>query len=194
LFNVNKRPIKILEIGVDTGISLFSLNNNMNILNVPFEYTGIDIKIKPHIDILKYSFFQTNENKIDLIEENSLEYLKECKEVFDIIMIDGDHNYKTVKEELSYISSISHENSIILCDDYFGRWSKKDLYYSQREGYENIKIATPYESSEKNGVGTAIDDFLEENKQFYSFKIMEGEPICIINKRNSIIKQEQEKG
>lgn len=191
LFSINQKPIKILEIGVDTGISLFALNNNMNILNIPFEYTGIDIKIQSHIDILRYTFFQTNQNKIDLIEKNSLEYLKECKEVFDIIMIDGDHNYKTVYQELSFINKISHENTLIICDDYFGRWSKKDLYYSQREGYEDIDIATPYEKSEKNGVGTAIDDFLEGNSKFYSFKLMEGEPICIINKENKIIKEER---
>lgn len=187
LFQNKKESVKILEIGVDTGISLFSLNNNFNLLNVQFEYTGIDIKIQKHIDVMKYTFLQKNENKINLLEKNSLIYLEDCKDVFDIIMIDGDHNYKTVIKEMNHLDNISHDNTLIICDDYYGRWSNKDLFYSEREGYENNSLATIKEYSEKEGVGTAIDEFLSENKNYISFTVMKGEPICIIKKSNSLI-------
>tara|TARA_B100000035_G_scaffold315483_1_gene336932 strand:- start:16353 stop:16985 length:633 start_codon:yes stop_codon:yes gene_type:complete len=192
VFENKKTPIKILEIGVDTGITLFSLNNNLNMLNTPFEYKGIDILIQPHIDIMKYTFLQANKNKIELIQENSLSYLEKCNEVFDIILIDGDHNYKTVIKELSYLDNISHKNTLVVCDDYFGRWSKKDLYYSEREAYQENKIATPKEESEKQGVGTAIDEFLQNNK-YNVFTLFEsGEPICLIKKENEIIGNKSE--
>ena len=182
------RNIKILEIGVDTGITLFALNNNLNLLSVPFEYTGIDIKVQNHVKVLDYTFMQRFEtNKIRVIEENSLKYLNTCDEKFDIIMIDGDHNYKTVREELSHLQKISHENTLVVCDDYTGRWSERDLYYADREGYENNKKATKYHDTEKKGVKNAIDDFLLENKNYEMFTIVQGEPVCLINKNNQLI-------
>ena len=188
---VQNKTVKILEIGVDTGITLFALNNNLNLLNVPFEYTGLDIKVQRHISVLNYTFLQKFEsNKIKVYEENSLNYLKDCNEIFDVILIDGDHNYKTVKKELSYLDMISHENTLVICDDYKGRWATLDLYYANRDGYEDNTKATKFEESEKQGVMTAIDEFLYENKNFTSFTLMEGEPICIINKKNNIIKKE----
>lgn len=183
-----ERNIRILEIGVDTGITLFSLNNNLNLIGVPFEYTGIDIMVQNHIGVMKYTFMQRyKSNKINVIEANSLEYLKTCQIDFDIILIDGDHNYKTVKEELSYLEKISNDNTLVVCDDYEGRWAHKDLYYVNREGYEDNQKATKYHNSEKKGVKTAIDDFLESNENFKKFTLMEGEPVCLINEKNSLL-------
>jgi antitoxin component HigA of HigAB toxin-antitoxin module len=39
----------------------------------------------------------------------------------------------------------------------------------------------------KQGVGTAIDEYLNENPEFKHFKLMKGEPICLIKKDNSIL-------
>jgi predicted O-methyltransferase YrrM len=189
LFNNEKRAIKILEIGIDTGISMFAINNNLNLLSVPFKYTGLDIHLQPHISVIDYTFLQKyNKNKNKFIKINSLEYLKNCNEKFDIIMIDGDHNYQTVYKELSYLEKVSHKNTLVVCDDYNGRWAKRDLYYSEREGYEENDIATKKIESDKKGVATAIDEFLEENLEYQSFFMMPGEPICIIKKENEFIK------
>ena len=77
---------------------------SVNVFNIPFEYTGIDINLQKHIEVLKYTFIQKHQdNLVNLIEQNSLKYLKNCSDVFDIIMIDGDHNYRTVIEELSHL-------------------------------------------------------------------------------------------
>ena len=190
---IQNKPVKILEIGVDTGISLFSLNNNLNIQKVPFEYTGVDIKIQNHIPVMQWSFMQVfpKKTKIKLINENSLAYLKDCNEKFDIIMIDGDHNYETVKQELLFLKKISHEHTLVVCDDYLGRHAYTDLYYSERPGYEDNKLATKRQESDKQGVKIAIDEFLNNND--YNCFTLPGlekcEPICMINKKNNIIKQ-----
>lgn len=186
-FNIN-RPVKILEIGVDRGSTLFALNNNLNILEVPFEYYGIDILIQDHLPVINWTFHQRYQNnKINLIEENSLNYLKKCNEIFDVILIDGDHNYRTVSEELTHLDRISHLNTLVICDDYFGRWKDRDGFYADQPGYEEITIATKSHMSEKQGVNNAIDDFLKENKEYQHFCLVKGEPICMIKKGNTIM-------
>jgi len=188
LFLKNSKKINILEIGIDTGISLFALNNNLNCHEIPFEYTGVDILVQIQVPVINYTFLQKHkENKINLIEKNSLEYLKECNDVFDIVLIDGDHNYETVIKELSFLDTITHNNSLIICDDYNGRWSKRDLYYSERESYKENSHATPSKTLDRQGVGNAIDDFIKENKSYKLFSLMQGEPVCMIRDNNNIL-------
>lgn len=188
--NGKQSPVKILEIGVDTGISLFALNNNLNMLNVSFEYTGIDIKIQPHIEVLNWAFFQSSkENKINLVEKNSLDFLKEDNSVYDVIMIDGDHNYETVAKECSYLRKISHKNTVFVFDDYEGKFSYEDQFYYNSKGYENNNLIQIKESSsEKRGVKTAVDEFIFQDGNLKTFKLMKGEPIVAIDVNNDVIK------
>ena len=184
-----EKSVKILEIGVDTGISLFSIVNNLNLIEVPFEYTGVDIKIQPHTQIIQWSFMQRfNQNKINLLENNSLRYLSECNEKFDIVLIDGDHNYETVARECKELKKISHVNTLFIFDDYFGKYASTDQFYYKREGYENNKLIMIKETNgEKQGVKTAVDEFVEKEEDFKLFTYMQGEPVCMINKNNTII-------
>lgn len=188
LFSKNNKKINILEIGVDTGISLFALNNNLNCQEIPFEYTGVDIMIQIQVPVINYTFLQKyKENKINLIEKNSLDYLESCNDIFDIVLIDGDHNYETVAKELGFLNSITHKNSLIICDDYNGRWSEKDLYYSERDLYKENIHATPHKNLDRQGVGNAINDFIKENESFKLFSLMQGEPVCMIRNNNDIL-------
>lgn len=189
MYSDMKKKIKILEIGVDTGISLFALTNNLNLMGVAFDYTGVDVKIQPHISAMNYMFYHhNNETKINLVEQNSLDYLPTLDEKFDIILIDGDHNYETISQECKILKNIMHENTLIIADDYEGRWSKKDLYYSDKEGYEENKLVTKKSKEyEKHGVKPAIDEFIENNNNIVSFKLMEGEPIVLVNKKNQYL-------
>ena len=156
---------------------------------IPFEYTGVDINIQPQVESIKWSFIQSfpEKTKINLINENSIAYLSKCNEKFDVIMIDGDHNYETVKTELSHLEKISHNHTLIICDDYNGRHSSKDLYYSQRPEFKNNKLATEYRHSEKQGVAPAVDEFLKENEAYTSFSyegLQNAEPICLVRLDN----------
>lgn len=185
----DKRPVKILEIGVDTGISLFAINNNLNLLGVPFEYTGVDIKIQPHIRPLDWAFLQRHDqNKVKLLEKNSLNYLSNCNEKFDIILIDGDHNYETVSRECKELRKISHKNTLFIFDDYHGKWATKDQFYNDEPGYEDNNLIMIKKSNlKKQGVKHAVDEFIEKDTNMISFILMQGEPICIIDKNNELV-------
>ena len=48
---------------------------------------------------------------------------------YDFYLIDGDSNYFTVMSELSYIHKVSKVGDILLFNDVYSGWAKKDLYY-----------------------------------------------------------------
>ncbi len=75
---------------------------------------------------------------------------------YDFYLIDGDHNYFTVMNELSYIHNVSKSNDILLFNDVSGGWARKDLYYDPQ------LIPEEHINGNKQGVLTAINDFLDE--------------------------------
>ncbi|SHK24150.1 glycosyltransferase [Tepidibacter formicigenes] len=139
-------------------------------------------------------------------EKNNMKYLKIYKELslnvlpklncYDIVLIDGDHNWYTVYNELKIIyKNNSLENfPIIILHDVSWPYARRDLYYNP----ENIPLAyrkpyakkgidpestnllekgglnselcnSIYENSLQNGVLTAIEDFLQENDNQFKF-------------------------
>ena len=164
---------QIFEIGVEFGNTPLSLNTWMG--DHEFNYAGIDIQIpRSLLDTLHYSDLKSH--NIHLMETNSLKYLpdliQEFEEqnlnfpVFTWILVDGDHNYHTVKKELDYLVKFADKYTIFLCDDYYGKWSEKDLYYSERETHKDSDT-TPIENTKKKGVRTAVDEFLKENDDYH---------------------------
>ncbi len=179
---------RILEIGVDSGITAISTIQRLILTHKSFHYVGLDIKIQDNVRLTLNQFHRLDGQNFVLIEENSLNYLENLQEKFDIILIDGDHNYFTVAKELNYLDTISHENTLVICDDYNGRWSNRDLYYSERPGYENSSIATKRHETQKTGVKPAVDEFLDQNSGWVSHMFMPGEPIVLFQKENKNIK------
>ena len=215
---------RILEIGVDKGQSFIPLLHSLYCLNDVSEFllAGIDVEIEHNVanvieiirnihgDVnidLDNKRADSNKRACVLYECKSLKKLKEMKEAgaeFDIVLVDGDHNYETVSQELDFINEITHQHSIIICDDYRGKWSKKDLYYADRN--KNNKKDMPEVISEKDvsevisekdmsdvmnavskivknippskeGVKAAVDDFLDKNEKWKIWdysKIMPG--------------------
>ena len=185
-------PIRVLEIGVYKGITTFSLINNLNCLGIKFIYDGIDIKIRNEVKITCQYMLKHKGSEINLIEDNSLNYLKNIKETYDVILIDGDHNYETVKSECELVKDLMHDNTLLIFDDYDGKWSNKDLYYSERDEYIDNEIATKRTNKfNKHGVKPAVDEFLENNRDtLFSFKIKpfeHSDPLCVIGRNNKII-------
>lgn len=84
----------------------------------------------------------------------SLNYLEHCNEVFDVVFIDGDHNYYTVLNELKLISKVLTDKGCIFIHDTANpSCAYKDYYYDVSTLPNNLDIG-------KQGVVTAIDDFL----------------------------------
>jgi predicted O-methyltransferase YrrM len=196
MFQETGSRIKILEIGVDTGISLFALNNNLSLLGTDFEYTGVDIKIQNHVKIISedYMFFKLKNTSITLKEENSLFFLKDLisnsNEKFDIILIDGDHNYYTVSKECKFIESLMHKNTLLLFDDYTGNYENDDYFYADRESYKGNHLATQNKNltSEKTGVKPAVDEFIKNNS-LIGFKIIDGDPLVVLGRENTVFQK-----
>ncbi len=161
---------KILEIGIDKGQSTLPIIQNLATRFENFLYCGVDIKMSNLVIEQASQFAGIAVTKNDLetkrraifCEENSLTFLPklaETSEKFDIVFLDGDHNYFTVSKELKLIEKVIHNKSIIICDDYNGKFSHRDSFYSDKEGYQDIKIATKSKPSEKQGVKTAVDEY-----------------------------------
>ena len=176
------RKPKVLEVGIDKGQTTFPLVHNMSFFE-GFTYIGLDISVQPIVVEQLSQYAHVSLGGIDdltgrdalLMEVNSLDWLalnQERKTKFDLVLIDGDHNYKTVLRELELVQAVIHPRTIIVCDDYNGQWAEKDLYYSDRESYKENNLATPSEESDKQGVRTAVDEFINKN-QHWSLKTLD---------------------
>jgi len=187
--NCNNHP-KILEIGIDKGQSTLPIIQNLSSRFENFLYYGIDVLLRSQTyeSILQFhniSVSPPDENAgrdVILSEENSLNWLaknQNPQHKFDIIFLDGDHNYHTVSNELKLLQGLIHPQSIIVCDDFNGRHAFKDSFYGEREEYKNVKKATRKIESEKQGVQTAVKDFVQENPNWMGFQWDDLEP-CLL--------------
>ncbi len=181
-----KHPPSLLEIGVDRGVSFLTLATFLARSKQEFLAIGIDIMIQEQVQIMLQHLDLQPKQCAYLLEGNSLDLLPKIVKQgmkFDVLLIDGDHNYHTVSKELQYVEALTNPDSIVICDDCFGRWSEKDLFYCDREGYENNKFATSKVDTEKHGVKPAIDEWLSSHPDWVGSQPIQGEPI-MLTRRN----------
>lgn len=144
----------------------------------------------------------------------SLEVLPELSQPFDCILIDGDHNWYTVYNELRVISerNLLRSGGVIFFHDVQWPWGRRDMYYqpdlippeyrhswkqlgvvrgkSELAGIEDdfaiYKKAT-FEGGARNGVLTAIEDFLANHKGQYRFlRVVAGAGLGIMQYRGDM--------
>ena len=182
----------IVEVGSDTGI------NTRNILDYCIDnnarMTAIDPFPKFDIDQYKIEF----DDKFEIFEELSLNRLP-LLEDYDVVLLDGDHNWYTAYNELKIIEkSFKNKNyPIIFVHDVGWPYARRDLYYNPenipdcfRQPYKRLGISpcqtglqkegginqglynSIYENTPKNGVLTAVEDFIEDSDLDFSFKII----------------------
>ena len=175
-----KHP-QILEIGVDRGQTTLPLYHNLLMMDRPFNYVAVDIKpdmclleqlkvlegFKPMTPQLQANPTDWN---IHYLEGNSLRVLPGMVQAgwkFDLILIDGDHNYATVTQELSYLPDISYPTSLVIVDDYNGRHNNSDAFYADYESHKSVDKFIKLQSVEgKAGVNQAIDDWRVEHEDW----------------------------
>ena len=187
----------VLEIGIDRGqTSLPLIHNLANITGGEFFYVGIDIKPNgtflnqvlqmrgPRAVFIESDTRSELHSSFDAMEEkkfpgntviiwgNSLEVLpffKERKMKFDLVLIDGDHNYDTVSQELSFLKDITHPACMVVCDDYNSkRHSNNDTTYMSSESHADVLDKfTDLKLDTLKGVGAnqAIDDWIKDNEE-----------------------------
>jgi hypothetical protein len=123
---------------------------------------------------------------LELVRATSLDALRTLPRA-DAIIIDGDHNYYTVSEELALVAQQAGDGQLplILCHDVGWPHARRDSYYAPetipperrqetveggyvfpgetglKEGGLIYRWPAVHEGGDRNGVLTAIEDFLE---------------------------------
>lgn len=182
------KPKNIIEIGSDNG------GHTKNILNYCKQHNACLHVIDP---LPKYSTQELEESykgNVILHKDLSLNSINKIDK-FDMVLIDGDHNWYTVFNELKLIEKKSKEIKqnfpIVLFHDIGWPYAKRDLYYDpntvpEKYRHEHKKAGlipgekelnsdgiginshlhnAILEGGEKNGVLTAIEDFLKVAKE-----------------------------
>lgn len=173
---------KILEIGVDMGQSTIPLISNMIRSNRDFIYTGVEIlsptqsKRVDHciqqlvqmegVRLFGIDVDNMNDSNVRMVYQDSLSALPLMVSYglkFDLILIDGDHNYETVSKELSYIDELSYPGTIVIIDDYSGRHEGSDMFYGERESHTEVREDIMKRQDDPKGGGTsgAVNDFIK---------------------------------
>jgi len=181
----------VCEIGSRTGASADHL------LKLPLtSNTIIDPCIDQDLDA-KYA----GDPRVQVIKSNSLDALTSSQRIgtasgFDCILIDGDHNWYTVFNELRLIRerALVRPGGFIFLHDVDWPYGRRDLYYqpdtipaefrhpfaqkgmirgrsalAEVNGLNSTYMNALVEGGSKNGVLTAIEDFIAQNPRDYRF-------------------------
>ncbi len=174
--------VNVIEVGLDKGITFVALAAHLVYRRPRFQLVGIDVTVRDHVMLTVETLPPRGEDqRIVVAEQNSLEALPDMVGrgfAFDVFLLDGDHNYHTVSKELECMAELTHPNSLVIVDDYDGRWSEADQWYCEVPGYETTR-ATPKVDTEKHGVKAAVDDFLAKRPEWKLTKPMHGEPVLL---------------
>ncbi len=177
------RAPTVLEIGIDKGTTLIPLAVFLARTRQQFTILGVDIKVQESVGLILSNLDLQAGQHVFCVEGNSLEVLPQMVEQklkYDVVLLDGDHNYHTVSRELAQLDDLIHPTSLIIIDDYDGRWSEKDLWYAERPGYEDVKIATAKVETEKHGVKPAVDEWLAAHPEWQKAQPVPGEPVLLL--------------
>ncbi|MGW7159265.1 glycosyltransferase [Paenibacillus taichungensis] len=177
----------IIEIGSDRGI------NTRNILSYCKRENAVLHAIDPSPRFGNEEWIQEYSGQLKLHYGLSLNVISTL-DSFDTVFVDGDHNWYTVYHELKLIEKqsvvLEQDLPIILLHDVGWPYARRDMYYNPetvpppfRQPYEKkgLKYGEPelqeigglnahlynsiYENNFKNGVKTAIEDFIAESKE-----------------------------
>ncbi|MDH2997510.1 hypothetical protein A1D22_07215 [Pasteurellaceae bacterium LFhippo2] len=190
-------PTHIIEIGSDKGFNTrkvlsYCIENNCR-------FTAIDPF--PQFD---YQTMEKESNGLfKMVTDLSLNVLKDL-EPADVALIDGDHNWYTVYNELDQIfANRKADKTLPVCFFHDTGWpyARRDMYYNPENipkshikphakggmfitnpelfniGFNNNLYNALTEGGEKNGVLTAIEDFVSDsshNLTLYSFDGLHG--------------------
>jgi hypothetical protein len=192
LFDIIK-PHHIVEIGSESGAHLEILLQTISLTGG--RVTTIDPKPSELVCELQKKY----PSNYKLLLENSLAALDRFDCTADIYIVDGDHNYYTVYNELKKIITLQKKNPFVaILHDVGWPWGRRDLYYNPASippseihefsykggvtlghqglieggfrGNGNFAYATN-EGGKKNGVLTAVEDFMIEFPEFDLVKI-----------------------
>lgn len=186
----------VLEIGVHKGQTFLPLLNYLAINHDKFYMSGIDILYREELMVqLKLMASNLTQSQlVDMYTGDSTKTLTnivnqskkenesdEILQIYDLILLDGDHNYLTVSKELDILKDLLNDTGIIIVDDYD---MEEDEYFGEKEEYLKLGLGNRKEKlqSEKQGVKNAVDDFISKNPNWFIKKLVQFkdfEPVMI---------------
>ncbi|MGG0814447.1 class I SAM-dependent methyltransferase [Paenibacillus alvei] len=174
---------KIVEVGAENGWNTAHLLQYCRAANG--ELFVIDPA--PRFDVQEYK--RLFHKEFHMLLDYSLEILPHLQP-YDCILIDGDHNWYTVYHELKWVEAMAAQRGsfplVFLHDTqwpygrrdmyyfpesipaaYLHPYAKKGMQYGRSEllefgGANDILYNALYENGERNGVLTAVEDFLKQ--------------------------------
>jgi len=156
------RDIRYLEIGLWDGASFCYVAQHPKVKEV----YGIDIKVRELLykNLDKYKInagiFQTNSTDKSILEI--------IQGKFDLIFIDGSHNYFDVIKDYSVYKELVEVGGYIVFDDYMDKYSP------------DVKKAVDYMRNIDNFKGFEIIGSLEQHIPiYYDYKMVEGKVVKI---------------
>ena len=182
----------IIEVGSDTGV------NTKNILKYCKEFNAHMVAIDPFPQFDVDGFKRDYGSKFDIYEELSLSVLPVLSD-YDVILLDGDHNWYTVYNELKIIEKTFKNKKfpIVFLHDIGWPYGRRDLYYNPENipdayrhpykklgmvpGQEDLREAgglnsqlcnSISENNPKNGVLTGVEDFINDSDLEFSLIII----------------------
>lgn len=185
----------IVEIGSEKGI------NTRNILKYCMENDGRLTSIDPDPNFNASALESEYEGRYKILKTLSLESLPLMKD-YDCILVDGDHNWYTVYNELQSIGKNFNQDNfpLVFLHDVSWPYGRRDSYYNpeaipkefqneyirvipeetEKMDVNSLKVP-PYkaieENTPKNGVLTAIEDYIHDSSldlQFHYFPVFYG--------------------
>ena len=179
------KPYSVCEIGSERGLTsqlLGKVFKNIEKLHIVDPFISKELKKEKPMNMILY-------------EETSLEFLQRGLDI-ELYLIDGDHNYYTVYNELLNIEKNRNkkQKTFILLHDVSWFCGRRDQYYNEElipekhesynhnslclENDHNVKYGFSLSKNfsvakitggKKNGVLTAIEDFVEKSKLEWKF-------------------------
>jgi SAM-dependent methyltransferase len=155
-----------------------------------------------------------NDSRVEIHKGNSLDVLPNLSKQFDCVLIDGDHNWFTVFNELKLIEEkgLIKRGGTIFLHDVLWPYGRRDMYYqpeiipsefkqsydtkgivkgqselSDNSGVNSAHYNALFEGGPKNGVLTAVEDFIKAHNGYKFFHVEEQFGLGVLLKKKSLI-------